>query len=605
MLLVETETTQSRVRVATAVSTVVRGETAVGRPVEPTTADHAVEYEVRLVAGAPLVIDKTVALATSRDPAIASPAQGAVSELARAPRGFEALADEHRAAWSRLWEESAITIDGTGVQDQLVLNLHVFHLLQTLSPHTAALDAGVPARGLHGEGYRGHVFWDELFVMPVLTARLPAVARSLLDYRWRRLPAARDAAARQGLKGAMFPWQSGSDGREETPHRLFNPRSGRWIPDNSRRQRHVGLAVAHNAWHYYQATGDLDWMTTHGVELVVEVARLFASMSTYDPAEDRFHIDAVMGPDEYHDGYPETPGSGVRDNAYTNIMAAWVSERAGEVLALLRSEDRAALAARIGLDEAELAGWDELSRKIYVPFHDGVISQFDGYDRLKELDWARYRSTYGNIGRLDLILEAEDDTTNRYKLAKQADVLMLVYLLGVDDLLALLQRLDYPSDTATLRHTVDYYLERTAHGSTLSRVVHASVLARLDPERAWRLFREALVADLDDTQGGTTGEGVHLGAMAGTIDILTRSFAGLRVGGDGLGFDPRMPSELGELGFRVRHHGQRFDVKLDGDRHRVLVAGRDCDLAVNVDGVPGLLRGQGECAVSIGHGTRE
>src|SRR5690606_4924733 len=132
---------------------------------------------------------------------------------------------------------------------------------------------------------------------------------------------------------------------------------------------------------------------------------------------------------------------------------------------------------------------------------DGVVSQFAGYEELDELDWDRYRRTYGNIGRLDLILEAEGDTTNRYKLAKQADVLMLVYLLGPDELIALLGRLGYELSPEALNRTVDYYLARTAHGSTLSRVVHASVLARLDRPGSWDIFRDALAADLDDTQG--------------------------------------------------------------------------------------------------------
>ena len=172
---------------------------------------------------------------------------------------------------------------------------------------------------------------------------------------------------------------------------------------------------------------------------------------------------------------------------------------------------------------------------MFVPFHDkGIISQFEGYSRLLELDWDRYRSLYGNIERLDLILEAEGDSPNRYRLAKQADVLMLLYLLGDDQLAALLARLGYTVTEANIARNVDYYLARTVHGSTLSRVAHASVLAAADPHRAWATFREALDADLDDTQGGTTHTGVHLGAMAGSIDVVQRSFAGLRMRQDAL-----------------------------------------------------------------------
>ncbi len=174
-----------------------------------------------------------------------------------------------------------------------------------------------------------------------------------------------------------------------------------------------------------------------------------------------------------------------------------------DVLAVLAGHDCNDVDARLRVRPEEPAEWVHLSRRLAVPMHgDGVISQFDGYEALAELDWTRYRATYGNIGRLDLILEAEGDSTNRYKLAKQADVLMLVYLLGPDGLLETLDRLGYPTTPDALTRTVDYYLARTADGSTLSRVVHASVLARRDPTRAWRIFRDALAADLDDTQVG-------------------------------------------------------------------------------------------------------
>ena len=579
LLLVEAVTTTSRITIATAARTTVSGavQPAVRRLVSVAEGWYAHHLDIAVRDGEPMRIDKTVAIVTSRDRAVATAASGALDELARAPGGVTGLLPGHAAAWGRLWQRFRVDLDADR-DSRLVLNLHLFHLLQSVSPHTADLDVGVHARGLHGEGYRGHVFWDELFVLPVITRHLPAVARALLDYRWHRLGAARRAAAGVGLAGALFPWQSGSDGREETPGRLFNLRSGRWMADNSRRQRHVGLAVAYNAWQYYQATGDTLWLAERGAELIIEVARLFAALATHDRIADRFHINGVMGPDEYHDGYPDAPGSGLRDNAYTNVLTAWVCARVGDVLTTLRGHDCDDLRDRLGVTRAEEDRWEHMSRRMAVPFSaDGVVSQFDGYDDLIELDWGRYRATYGNIGRLDLILEAEGDTTNRYKLAKQADVLMLVYLLGADQLQGLLGRLGYPASPEMLTRTVDYYLARTAHGSTLSRVVHASVLAGIDPARAWATFRDALVADLDDTQGGTTREGVHLGAMAGTVDIVTRSFAGLQIREDTLIFDPCLPDALRRLRFQVGYRGQRIDVTLD--RGRLRLAAHPCAAA--------------------------
>ncbi|MBN9151143.1 MAG: beta-phosphoglucomutase family hydrolase [Cryobacterium sp.] len=564
ILLCEVQTRQSQIRIATATQLHLTG--AEGDWQEPGTQPkgrYSRKVELALADGAPVTLTKTVSIFTSRDPAIASPSTAAVKRLHDHANDTKGALDRHHAAWERLWQRFAITIDADP-RSQLVLNLHIFHLLQSLSPHTADLDAGVPARGLHGEGYRGHVFWDELFVLPVLGLRLPMVARALLDYRWHRLSAARTAARKIGLPGALFPWQSGSNGREETPDKLYNPHSARWMPDNSRRQKHVGLAVAYNAWQHYQVTADRDWLAERGADLIVEVARYFAALAVHDAATDRFHIDGVMGPDEYHDGYPDAPGEGVRDNTYTNVMVAWVCDRASDVLQELAGHARDEVIDRLRIEPEEISRWALVGRRLAVPIHaDGILSQFDGYENLIELDWASYRDRYGNIGRLDLILEAENDATNRYKLAKQPDVVMLVYLLGQDELKQQLSRLGYSFSRDDLARTVNYYLERTSNGSTLSRVVNASVLAGLDEARSWSLFREALIADLDDTQGGTTREGIHLGAMTGTVDLIARSFAGLHVDSERISFTPRLPARLANLGFQFAYRGHRIDLRLD------------------------------------------
>lgn len=567
MVVLEMETSQSHVRIAQVTRIAVKE--AVDQPVErrlvaDAAAFVALEFDVELIQAEPVVIDKVAALRTSRDAAIASPRLAALAEVARAG-GFDSLLPAHELAWRHLWDRFAVDADvDTGVS--LALNLHTFHLLQALSPHTVGLDVGVPARGLHGEGYRGHVFWDELFVFPLLNLRLPVLTRSLLLYRWRRLDAARDAARRAGLAGALFPWQSGSDGREETPDLLFNPRSGRWMPDNSHLQRHVGLAVAYNVWQYYQVTADVAFLVEFGAELLIEVARLFTSLATYDASENRYDIIGVMGPDEYHDGYAGADRPGLRNNAYTNVLAAWVLWRTTEAVNICGSHHCAELWERLELTADEIRRWDDLSRRLRVPFHaDGVISQFDGYEELAEFDWERYRATYGNIGRLDLILEAEGDTTNRYKLSKQADVLMLFYLFSAAELAELMERLGYGPEPEVMPRTVDYYLARTAHGSTLSRVVHSWVLARSDRARSWLVFRDALDADLADTQGGTTGEGIHLGAMAGTVDMVLRGYAGIQTREDMIWFDPHLPAELPSVRFDVFYRGQRLSIDLTAD----------------------------------------
>ena len=178
----------------------------------------------------------------------------------------------------------------------------------------------MPARGLNGEAYRGHVFWDELFVYPFLNFRLPEITRGLLMYRYRRIAEARAAARDAGYEGAMYPWQSGSDGEEETQRVHLNPLSGRWEPDLSRNQRHVNAAIFYNVWCYYHATHDLDFLRDHGAEMLLEIARFWSSIARYNPDRDRWEIHGVMGPDEFHDKYP---GAGEGGCATTRTPTSW------------------------------------------------------------------------------------------------------------------------------------------------------------------------------------------------------------------------------------------------------------------------------------------
>ena len=390
------------------------------------------EIFAEMAEGQSLVVDKVVTLVTGRDVATSEPAAGAERRLGRQGR-FGEILDGHALAWAHIWERLSIEFEDHA--DELrILRLHLMHLLQTVSQNSEDLDIGVPARGLHGEAYRGHVFWDELFIFPVLNLRFPTITRALLRYRYRRLIEARRAAKLAGYAGAMFPWQSGSDGREESPESHLNPRSGRWNPDPSHLAHHIGIAVAYNVWQFYQVTGDLAYLIDYGAEMLIEIARFWVSRTTYEEHRGRYGIHGVIGPDEFHSGYPDRKYDGVDNNAYTNVMAVWVILRAMDALETLPLPNRIDLREKLGLTDEELAQWEQVSRRMFVPFHDGVISQFEGYDELAELDWEAYRARYGSIHRLDRILEAENDDVNRYQASKQADALMLLYLLSSDEL---------------------------------------------------------------------------------------------------------------------------------------------------------------------------
>ncbi|MGQ4600791.1 trehalose-phosphatase [Nocardia sp. R6R-6] len=564
LLAVRTDHSVIPVAVATR-STLYRGEQPVDSTREPIDHDGLIghDFTLDIAVGDSMTLEKIVTVFTGRDHASAGPQEEAARWLAISG-GYAELFEGHVVAWQHLWARLRIDLDGRENASRIV-RLHLLHLTQTLSPNTIDLDVGVPARGLHGEAYRGHVFWDELFVLPVLNPRFPELTRALLRYRYRRLPEARRAAAAAGSAGAMFPWQSGSDGREESQRLHLNPLSGRWNPDPSRRAHHIGIAIAYNVWHYYQATGDREFLVECGAELLLEIARFWSSSARYDRERDRYTIRGVIGPDEFHSGYPHAPDAGIDNNAYTNVMAAWVILRAADALAVLAPRARSDLLEKLSVPASEQQHWQDVARRMYVPFHDGVISQFDGYDQLAELDWDRYRRRYGNIQRLDRILEAEGDNVNRYRAGKQADVLMLFYLLSADELRELLGHLGYELPGEMIPRTIDYYLARTSHGSTLSALVHAWVLARANRDRVVEFFERVLESDVADIQGGTTAEGIHLAAMAGSVDLLQRCFTGLEIRRDRLIFCPYWPESLGSLSFPMIYRGHRLGVRISGD----------------------------------------
>jgi trehalose/maltose hydrolase-like predicted phosphorylase len=520
----------------------------------------------------PVRVEKLVAFYTSRDRAINEPLTNAGKSCARYP-GFEEALQRHTRAWDELWRSSDIYLPGNPRVQQL-LRLHISHILQVCSTHTTNHDAGVPARGLNGEAYRGHVFWDELYVFRYLTARLPDITRELLMYRYRRLGEARAAARAAGYVGAMFPWQSGSDGSEETQIVHLNPLSGHWDADLSHRQRHVNAAIFYNVWHYHQATDDLDFLRDYGAEMMLEIARFWGSIAHYDGERDRYEIHGVMGPDEFHEKYPGAAENGLRNNAYTNVMVAWICEQAQTVLGLLTERRRDTLRAKIGLSDEEIHRWAEMSRRMFVPFHgDGIISQFEGYDDLEELDWDAYRAKHGNIQRLDRILRAESDDPDRYKLAKQADTVLLFFLFSPEEIRRLFERLGYAWDPESTRRNIDYYDRRTSHGSTLSYVAHAGVLAPIDPDHSWERFLVALESDVGDVQGGTTKEGIHLGVMAGTLDLVQGAYTGAEIRDGVLYFSPTLTGKLDGLSFPMQVRGTPIRVTVGHGELTVVITG--------------------------------
>jgi alpha,alpha-trehalase len=327
--------------------------------------------------------------------------------------------------------------------------------------------------------------------------------------------------------------------------------------------------VALSAWRFYETTRDAEFLSDYAAELILQVALFIADLARYDRRRRRFVITGVVGPDEFHTAYPNRERPGIDNNAYTNVLAVWVVRAALLVLDELPPPRRTELMRSIPLTNRDIDRWRRLTGQMYVPHHDGRISQFDGYEDLAELDWESYRSRYGDIRRLDRILEAEGSSVNEFKASKQADVLMLFYLFSADELEELLTGLGYDFDRGAIPDTIDYYLARTCHGSTLSSVVDAWVLARAHRDEALKFLVDVVHADIHDVQGGTTAEGIHLAAMVAGADLLERCFAGVEPRLDGLDISPYWPEMLGRMRFSVHYQGH--DLRITVSAHTVRV----------------------------------
>jgi trehalose/maltose hydrolase-like predicted phosphorylase len=506
----------------------------------------------------PLRVEKVVALTTSRDLATGEAGDAASRLIARAP-AFAGLERGHRTAWARLWARLGLEVEEKELARPL--HFHAFHILQTLSPHFPDLDTGIPARGWHGEAYRGHIFWDELFSLPFLIPRFPEIARAHLLYRFRRLDEARAAAKEAGFRGAMYPWRSASDGREVTPRHQLNMLTQGWSKDYTYLQRHIGSIIAFNIWQYYQATADRDFLVDHGGEMMLEIARFWASRVEHDAKADRYDIRGVVGPDEYHTKYPGADRPGLDNNAFTNVTAAWTMGCTLEMFEHLPKRAQQALTEKLDLKPEEFELWEKIGRRMRVPFHgDRIISQFEGYETLKEFDPEILPEDLRDK-RLDWALEAAGESVDAYQISKQADVLTMFHMFPVEEMLSLLGRLGYEFDREALKRTSDYYLERTEHRSSLSRIVYAGALAQVEAEKSWELFEEALGTDLHTLKGEDSAEGLHLGAMGGTFDVLQRRFLGIAFREGGIRLEPALPKKLGRVRFMLEVGGCLVEVE--------------------------------------------
>jgi trehalose/maltose hydrolase-like predicted phosphorylase len=492
------------------------------------------------------VLDRVAAYHSSPDilphPSLAV---DAVAEAAAV--GFDRLLTDHRQAWARRWDDADVVIEGDD-ELQLGVRFALFHLMASVADGG---EAPVGARGLSGTGYGGHVFWDaDTFVLPFLAATHPEAARAMLEYRLRRLPAALDAARSIGRAGARFPWESAHTGFDVTP-RSARDRSGRVVPIRTGQlEEHIVADVSWAACCYMDWSGDEEFARGPGLDILVETARYWASRIRVE-ADGSAHIYGVVGPDEYHEP--------VDDNAFTNVMARWNLRRAA--VAMEAADEDAVVDERrtwTDLADALVDGYDA---------DTGIYQQFAGFNRLEPLIIAEL-APHRPIAA-DLLLGAE--RTRGAQVIKQADVLMIHHLLPDEAV------------PGSLEPNLRYYEPRTAHGSSLSPAIHASLHARArDFDRSLEALRIAARMDLDDLTGSTS-EGLHLATMGGTWQAIAFGYLGLRPHAGMLRIDPVLPPSWSAIEMRVRFRGSR--VRVRKERARLSVSA-DRPVSVVVGGTP-------------------
>ena len=482
--------------------------------------------KINAAEGAPVVLEKVIAVYTSRDGADEKAAALAALDPAFA-KGFDGLLAGHRAAWAKKWEQIDVLIDGPDM-DQQAVRFNMFQLIQSNAENDPRVN--IPPRGLFGERYRGNAFWDtETYMLPFFELTNPKAAANLIEYRYHGLDGARAKAKKYLFKGAMFPWMSCHDGMEQCPGTEF-----------TFYEIHVTCDVAHGVTHYWQTTGDDEFIVKYGAEILIETARFWVSRTSWSRRKQKYVIMHAIGPDEFcgRNG----------NNTFTNMMVVENFKGALRAIELLRQKGAwSALKTKLGFDEAETEKWNDIIKKMYVNYwpEEKLYLQDDDFDDLPELDVMPYRAM-GGAGQESI----PHSCWEMHKVVKQADVILLMYLLA-----------DKFTDEEK-QAAWDYYENRTLHSSSLSYAVYSIMAAELGIEKtAVDYYRRSARLDIDDTHNNT-GHGLHTPAGGGSWQVLIGGFGGLRILEDRMLLKPKLPSIWNGLKFKILYKGWNLAIDI-------------------------------------------
>ena len=504
-----------------------------------------------LTQGQTLVIEKFSNIYTTRDitsenltiEQIRDASLDEIKEISN--MSYEILFNSNKEVWSSYWNDQNIVIEGNDY-DQLAIRFAQYHLKVMTPSHDNR--CGIAAKGLSGEGYKGHSFWDtEIFILPFYTYSKPEIARKLLEYRYLSIGGARKKAKDNGYEGAMYPWESAwlEDGEVTPVWGAVDIVTGKstkiW---SGFIEQHITSDITFAIWQYYMVTNDEDFMEKYGYEIMFDTAIFWASRLEWDEIKQRYHINEVIGPDEYKEH--------VDNDAFTNWLAYWTIETAINYYNKLKesnSEVIRKLESKLSLQNA-MENWTTKLPKIYLPEPrdlDNVIPQNDTFLSLEDIDLTKYKNQE-HIG--SMFKDYNLDQVNKIQVVKQADVVMLLYLL------------EHKFSKEVKKANYDYYEKRTLHDSSLSLSTHSILASDIDEkDLAYKLFQEATKIDLGENMK-TSDHGIHAASLGGLWQIVVNGFGGVRMVGGNLRINPKLPENWSRLSFSFMWKGNKLDIEL-------------------------------------------
>lgn len=427
------------------------------------------------------------------------------------------------------WQNCAVEILDDE-ESNTALQYNLYQLIQSVGKDRYS---NIAPKGLSGEGYEGHYFWDsEMYIQPFFTITNPRISKNLISFRYNTLNMAREHARILGHKtGALYPWRT-----------IMGSECSGYYPAGSA-QYHINGDIAYSIIAYYLATGDLDFIREKGAEVIFETARLWLDVGNYHNG--KFHINGVTGPDEYT--------CMVNNNYYTNVLAKYHLKWAAEFYHMLKgSKDFARLSEKIGLKEEEIKEFDLASAKMHLPYDEklGINPQDDSFLQKELLDMESIPRD-----KFPLLLHFHPMYLYRHQICKQADTVLAYFIL------------EDAQPIEVIRRSYEYYEKITTHDSSLSKCIFCIMAARLGmTEKAFDYFGDSLHMDLQD-QCRNTRDGIHTSNMAGMYMSIVYGFGGLRLKEQGLSFAPQLPSKWAGYSFKARYKGSRFRVEVTPEEY--------------------------------------